>query len=141
MFWNADSFNSDLSKWNVANVEDMSYSTFEFPLHVFNLLSITFFLSSSLFPCLIFIYFLRSQNLYTIDSLSFSLESLSVFYRNFVFNSDLSKWNVAKVNSMVASTFQSSCLLLQALFSFFFLIFFNFLSPNNIYFSLFFPFS
>ena len=76
------SFNSDVSKWNVAKVSAMHHSKYSSSSH-----------------CLVFVH----GTFFLTLTRAFSLHS--VFERAHNFNSDVSKWNVAKVGNMRWSTY------------------------------------
>jgi len=91
LFQGKTSFNADLSKWNVTNVRNMDSSR-------------SFFFIS------IILYFLDLK----FDHFAYlHLLSFLAFQDAKLFNSDLSKWRVNKVTTMVESTFILSSSLFQ----------------------------
>ena len=81
VFLRAVKFDSDVSKWNVAKVSTMHGSKYSFP-------AVSSSPSATFFPIL---------------TRAFSL--LAVFYFAAKFNSDVSKWDVARVSMMLASKY------------------------------------
>ena len=87
-FNNAGQFNGDLSKWNVGKVDNMQRSEKYF----------YFFLDF----VLLFFYFVSHRNFF--NCISFPPKTcaqlLSAFAYAYLFNNDISKWSVEKVDTM-----------------------------------------